>query len=682
MQMLNETFRSRGEGHSIKPFRQRLVALILVVSTLTVGSSLMGQQSKPMEVAAPFQSAEMKFGNTRWFPSFWEPYFTPMVPEPKMSNSERLQSLLKDGKLHLSVQDAITLALENNLDIAVARYNIDYSQTDILRTQGGGAARGFSGSFTSGALFAGAIGGGVNASGGGGGGRAGGISGSASATQLGGGTFDPSVFFSMGWDQNTSPLGTTVVTGVPFVTSQGTSYSTGFTQAFQTGTSYEVLLGGSRGTTTSLTSSYNPQVNTFMGMGFTQPLLNGFGRRANAAQIRIAKNDRKVADSVFRQQVITTIAQILNYYWDFVTFEENVRVAEHALTYARKLLSDNQRQVQTGTLAPIEVVRAESEVAARLQDLIVAQTTMQQQAELIKTALSKQVGPELADAQLVPDDKFPEPHPDDVPPLAEALRVAFANRPEIEQTDLKFKDQDTTIQARRNSLLPSLNIFASYIATGLSGNQLLCPPGNTRHGNACTVPNDGLVPPIGASIGGVNQAFTQTWQGRNPDYSFGVSLNIPIRNRAAQADAARALLERRQLETQLQQFKNNIAQQVRSAEIGVIQAKVQIDAAVKGTQLAQQTLDAEQQKFQYGGSTVFLVIQAQRDLATAEGNEVKARSTYAKALTQFQQQTATILQKYRVEMSDAVSGKVERTPNIPGSAEQPQPRKLETPPQS
>jgi outer membrane protein TolC len=365
-----------------------------------------------------------------------------------------------------------------------------------------------------------------------------------------------------------------------------------------------------------------------------------------------------------------------------VTFEENVRVAQQALAYARKLLSDNQRQVQTGTLAPIEVVRAESEVAARLGDLIVAQTTMQQQAELIKTALSKQVSPELADAQIVADDKLPEPKPDDVPPLAEALRVAFANRPEIEQTDLKFKDQDTTIQARRNSLLPSLNIFASYIATGLSGNQLLCPPGDTRHGNACTVPSDGLVPPIGTSIGGVNQAFTQTWQGHYPDYSFGLSLNIPIRNRAAQADAARALLERRQLVTQLQQFKNNIAQQVRSAEIGVIQAKVQIDAAVKGTQLAQQTLDAEQKKFQYGGSTVFLVIQAQRDLATAEGNEVKARSTYAKALTQFQEQTATILQKYRVEMSDAVSGKVERAPNIPGSAEQPRPQKLETPPQT
>ncbi len=632
-----------------------LGALVLVPSALVA------------EEASSSKPATMQYGNVHWFPTLWGPYTTPYVSETRMSNSDRLRSLMRDGKLYLSVSDAIALALENNLDIAVSRYSLGFAQTDILRTQGGGAARGFAGSFQSAALFAGAIGGGVSASGGGGSGRAGGISGGASATQLGGGTFDPSAFFSMGWDRNTSPLGTTVVTGVPFVTSQGTSYTTGVTQAFQTGTSYQVVMGGSRGTTTSLTPVFNPQVNTFMAVGFTQPLLNGFGRRANSTQIRIAKNDLKVADAAFRQQVITTVSQVLNYYWDFLTFSENVRVAEQALAYAQKLLSDNKRQVEIGTLAPIEVVRADSEVAARQQELIVAQTNLQQQAELIKTALSRQVDPEIAAAQLVPQDKLPEPQTDDVPPLADALKLAFANRPEIEQTELKFRDQDYTIQARRNSLLPSLNVFASYIASGLAGNQLLCPSGDTPYGRQCLVSGDGFVPPVGLSTGGVNEALSQTWQGHYPDYSFGLTLSIPIRNRSAQADAARALLERRQLETQLQQFKNNIAQQVRSAEIGVVQAKAQIEAARKAVVLAAQTLDAEQKKFQLGESTVFLVIQAQRDLATAEGNEVKARSTYAKALTLFRQQTATVLKQYNVELNDAVTGHVERSPNIPGA---------------
>ncbi len=645
----------------MKPKHRPWLVACAALGALLCAVNLGAQQAKPSDTAI------MKYGNTRWFPSFWGPYSTPYVPAARMSNSDRLRSLIRDGKLHLTVEDAIALALENNLDIAVSRYNVGFAETDVLRTQGGGAARGFAGSFQSSALFAGAIGGGVSAGGAQVGGGAGGASGSASATQLGGGSFDPSVFFSYGWDRNTVPLGTTVLTGVPFETLQGTNYSTGYQQAFQTGTSFMVVAGGSRGTTTSLTPIYNPQVNSFMAVGFTQPLLNGFGRRANATQIRIAKNDVKVADSVFRQQVITTVAQVLGYYWDFLTFKENVRVAEQALAYAQKLLSDNKRQVEIGTLAPIEVVRAESEVAARQQDLIVAQTNLQQQAELIKTALSKQVGPELAAAQIVPEDKLPEPTPDDVPPLDQALKEAFANRPEIEQTELKFRDQDYTLQARRNSLLPSLNLYATYIAQGQSGNQLLCPPGTSPYGAQCAVPGDGFVPIVGTATGGISQALTQTMQGKFPNYSYGVNLSIPIRNRQAQGDAARILLERRQLETQLQQYKNNIAQQVRSAEIGVVQAKVQIDAAVKATRLAQETLEAEQKKFQLGESTVFLVIQAQRDLATAEGNEVKARSTYAKALTQFQQQTATILKKHNIEMSDAMSGKVARNPNIPGT---------------
>ena len=660
----------------MKPYLARCAALMFAVSLFVAGPCLQAQQAQSSSNAAPVQNFNMNFGNTRWFPTVWGPYLSPYVPETKMSNSERLQSLLSDGKLHLSIQDTIELALENNLDIAVARYNISFAHTDILRTQGGGAARGFSGSFQSSALFSGAVGSSVSAGGAGVSGGAGGISGSASATQLGGGSFDPSAFFSLGWDRNTTPLGTTVVTGVPFETSQGTTYATGFNQAFQTGTSYEVIVAGERGSNTSLTPVFNPFVETYLAVGFTQPLLNGYGRRANSTQIRIARNDLKVADSVFRQQVITTLGTVLNDYWDYLSFKENVRVKEQALAFSQKLLDDNKKQVEIGTLAPIAVVQAESEVATDQQALIVAQTNLQQQAELIKTALARQVGPDLAAAQIETEDKLPEPRPDDVPPLEEALRKALANRPEIEQTELKFRDEDMTVARARNALLPSLNVFATYSATGLSGDQLLCPSGSSSYGSSCVLSNGSKLAPTGTSTGGVSQALSQTFQGNYPNYSFGINLSIPIRNRSAQADAARALLERRQLETQLQQWKNNVAQQVRTAEIGVIQAKAQINAAAKASIYARQTLDAEQKKFQLGESTVFLVIQMQRDLANAEGNEVTAHSTYAKAITAYQQAVGTVLADYNVELNDAMQGTVTHVPNIPGSAETPAPVKL------
>ena len=595
------------------------------------------------------------YTRTSIFPNFFQPYTSPMVPEAPMSNSQRLHSLIRDGKLQVSIDDAIALALENNLDIAVARYGPAYAETDIVRTKSGGAARGVSGAFTSSALFAGAIGGGVSGGGGGGQTGAGGAFGGGGATNVGSvGSFDPIAGFNFGWDRRTTPLGTTVVTGVPYLTSQSTSYSGFVGQRFQTGTSYVVGLNGSRSTSTSLTTLFNPQVVSSFFVGFNQPLLRGFGYRSNAIFIRQAQTNRKVADSVFRQQVITTVSQILTLYWDLVYYRDNVRVAERSLALAEKTLSDNKRQVEIGTLAPIEVVRAESEVATRQQELIVAQTSLRQQQNLLKTALAKEVDDQLAAAELEPTNPLPVPKPDDIPSVDDALNVALKNRPELEQADLNLRNQELVVKSNRNGLLPTFDIFASYSGSGLSGNRLIRD-------------NTGQV--IDVDPNGILQALTQTFQGQFPDYSFGFSLQFPIRNRSAQADAARALLERRQLHAQLQRTKNQVAQEVRNAEIALIQAKAQIEAAQKAVVLAQQTLDAEQKKFQLGESTVFMVIQAQRDLVAAEVSEVRARSTYAKALTQFAQSTGTTLEKHNIQLSDALEGKVARNPNIPGSTD-------------
>jgi outer membrane protein TolC len=601
-----------------------------------------------------------------------------------MSNSERLHSLISGSKLRLSVEDAIALALENNLDISVARYNLGFAQTDLLRARSGGATRGVPGAFSSSALFSGAIGGGISSISSGSTTSASGVTGSGGATNVGViGCCDPVAGAQFGWDRRTSPLNYIVVSGAPVVTTQTTNGVAYFGQGFLTGTSYAVAINGYRQSTTSLNTLFNPVVPTGLTVGFDQQLMNGFGYRANAKFIRIAQNDLKISNSVFRQQVITTVAQVLNLYWDYLSYKENVRVAEQALAYSEKLLSDNKRQVEIGTLAPIEVVRAESEVASDQQNLIVAQTSLQQQAELIKTALSRKVDSELISTQIDAVDKLPEPRPDDIPPLDQALKQALQNRPEVEQADLNVRYESIVVKANRNALLPTLDLFATYAPTGLSGLSSAlgpCPSGYTANGNQCLANGLETIPrPMLVSNQGISQSLSQLFHGNYPDYSFGFTLQFPIRNRSAQADVARSLLEQRQLEEQLQKQKNQVEQDVRSAEIGVIQAKAQIEAAVKAVLLAQRTLDAEQKKFQLGESTVFLVIQAQRDLATAEGNEVKARSTYAKALTQFQQVTATILAEHHVELNDALQGKVTRSPNIPGTREEPA---IQTPPAS
>jgi outer membrane protein TolC len=637
------------------------IGLAAVLATLLAVAPLAAQVKT--EPAQPTPRINLDYTRTSWFPRFYQPYSEPLVPQQPMSNSDRLRSLTVDGRLRLSVDDAIALALENNLDIAVARFGPAVAQTDITRALSGGATRGVQGAFTSSALFAGALGGGISGGGGNFQGSAGGAFGGGGATNIGGfSSFDPVTGFSFGWDRRSTPLGITLVSGVPYVTTQTTQYQGFFGQRFQTGTSYLVALGGQRQSTTSLTNVFNPAASSNLLLGFNQPLLNGFGYRANSKFIRISKNNAKIADSVFRQQVITAVTQVLNLYYDLVSFRDNVRVAERSLALAQKTLSDNKRQVEIGTLAPIEVVRAESEVAARQQDLIFAQTNFQKQQTLLKTALAKQVSQEIAAAEIEPTEASPEPRPEDIPPVEEALRMAAQNRPELEQADLNLRNQDIVIKANRNSLLPTFDIFASYAGAGLSGNRCSDPRFLVAR---CLDPISGQVFPI--LMQGAGQALTQSFHGNFPDYSFGATLTIPIRNRSAQADAARALIEQRQLQTQLQKTKNQVEQEVRNAEISLIQAKAQIEAARKAVVLARQTLDAEQKKYQLGESTVFLVIQAQRDLVLAEFREVQARALYSKALTEFAQATGTTLSKHRVELNDALEGKVPRTPNIPGT---------------
>src|SRR5271157_221248 len=642
----------------------RSLAFILgvgVLATLIQTTKVWGQQAAvPTSAFAPNVMSQ-DYTKTHSFPDFFESFTSLPVPQPGMENSPRLKDLIRDGKLWLSLQDAIALALENNLDIDYARFEIPKAQTDYLRTRAGAAARGVSGATISTALYSGAIGTTSSSGGGGSGSGAGGAgySGGGAINMGSVGCCDPVVGFSVGWNQAATPLGTTVLTGLSSVDTHAGSYSGFYGQGFMTGTSIVAALGGSRSTTSALTSLVNPEIPTYFGISLNQNLLNGFGYRANAANLRIAKNDLKVADSVFRQNAMTTLATVVNDYWDLLYARENIRVAEEAVKWAQADLRNNTRQVEIGNLAAIEVTRAKSEVASRRQGLILAQTQYQQQQEKLKTELSKHVDVDLASVPIEPTDKLPEPSSNDIPSLEEALNLAAKNRPEIEQVQLNMRNQEFTIQRDRNALLPSLSVFATYFPTGLSGH-FLCG-GNPLFEPTCPTGVAGYVP------GGAGDSLSQAFRNVYPNYSLGVSLSIPIRNRQAVADATRALIEERQYRVQLQQKKNQAQQDVRNAVIAVTQAKAQLDAAKESTQLYKETLEGEQKKFQLGESTPFLVIQAERDLASQEGIEAQARDAYAKALTQYAQATGTTLERFNVEISDAKTGQATKAMNIPGT---------------
>lgn len=637
--------------------RYRLLIIALVIAFLGL-PSLRAQQNQQAEDAFD-QSVERSYTHTSWFPNILGPYLNPRVPPFQLANSQLVHDLIQNGKMKLSLQDAISLALENNLDIAVARYNPEFAQIDKVRAASGQATRGIQGMFQSSALFQSALGGGIgSASGGFQQGAAGSAIGGVNVNRVGSiGSFDPVIGFSAGWAYSQSPLASSIVNGVSLLSGNTGQYNVFFGQEFPTGTSYEVSLGGARLSTNALTNIYNPQVVSSMTVGIQQPLLNGFGYRANAKFIRIAANEVGIAKDFFREQVAQTILTVENAYWTLVQDKQNVLVAQEAVKYDQKLLEDNKRQVQIGTLAPLDVIQAESNLATAQQNLIVAQTTFQQQQELMKTALSKQVTGDLLTADIEPTDPLPSPANNTMPTVEEALRMAHTNRPEVDLNDLNLKNEEVILKANRNALLPTLDAFASFTPSGLSGQQILFGPGN------------GFLPgpQVGKVPGGVGNALSQIFHNRYPNYSVGFTLAMPIRNRSAQADAARALLEEHQLRTTVQQTLNTIDQDVRQAEIAVVQGKARIDAATKAVSFARQQLVDEQKKFQVGESTVTLVIQMQNALTTAEGTMVTARASYATALTQFQQATGTILDANHVQLVDALKGHVSRMPNIPGT---------------
>jgi len=620
----------------IRSFRRGGWFVALALCLLIPQTNSVAQQPQDMPAAAGSTSAP---GRLR---GIFGPYQERVLPQLKLTNSPRLEGLIRDGKIELTLADALALALENNLDIAVQRFVPRFAEIDVQRTLSGQAARGFSGALIPGGLSAGALGAGVSAAGAGSGvGSAGGITGGGGAVQVGAtGTFDPALSFNFSWDRVSSPLNTIQVSGVPTVTGQTTAFSGSYAQMLPLGTSYSLTLSTQRQSSTQQFLRFNPAAVTRFALGFNQPLLSGFGRAPNERFIRVARNNTKVSEEVFQQQVIAAVVTVANAYWDLAAAKENVRVAEQSLAVSERLYKDNQFRVEVGTMSPLEVVSAEAEVAGRTRDLTVARTNLQLQEAALKNMLSKQVTPEIDGAQIVVKDPMPDPRDSDLPDLPAALSSALQNRPDLRQAERNLQNQDASTRFTRNNLLPSVAVFGFYAGAGLQGNSV-----DTRSG--------------------IWDALGQSFAADFPEYAGGTTMSIPLRNRVAQADNIRSQLEAQQLTVGLQRSRNQVSLEVRKAVIGIIQGRAQVQAAREATRLAREIWQGEQNKLEAGASTSYQVILRERDFTSAQQAELTAVAAYAKTLVEMDRAMGSTLKRNGIEYGDAYSGTVTRMPTPP-----------------
>jgi outer membrane protein len=614
------------------------------------------------------------------------PYVARHLPAPDLSNTARIDSLMREGKLYLSLDDAIALALENNLDIAIARYTLNIADTDVLRARAGASILG-----TPTGTVLNTPGGGVGgigasagaASGGtslGAGGIGAGTNGLVSSTlgigpQIG--PFDPVITGTL-QDDHLSQTATSIFQGVfpgsSLVQNTGT-VNFAYNQAFHWGMNLSIGFNNQRQTTNSFFSSVSPALNSSFRATLTQPILQGMGFAANTRFIRIAKNNREISDVAFRLQIIDSVDQIENIYWDLVYAYENARVQNESLAFAQRTLSDTKKQVDIGSLAPIEVVRAQSTVAQDQQLVTAAQTNLQLEQLLMKNALTRTLkDPGLATADVIPSSTIDIPAQEPVMPTEDLINDALRHRAELVESRIDLNSRDLSNRAVRSALLPTLNLFAYYSGAGVGGsqnplNECTATPTATQKeledlfGCASnTIPNDPdvLFPstPIGSTL---NQLVTST----NPDKGIGLTLNIPIRNRAAQAVQVRSELEFRQAQMRLQQIENQVGIEVRNAQYAVQQNRASVDSAKAALDLARESLDAEQKKYQFGTSTTTLVLQYQSQLATAESTLVNATVAYEKSRVELARATGTLLDDDRVSIDDAVRGQVIHMPHAP-----------------
>jgi outer membrane protein TolC len=621
-------------------------------------------QGSPIAPVSSLGLAKYNFTNSpRAFPDLLKPYQQIHIEEPVITNSPRLQQFIHDGKLELSLQDAVELALENSMDIAVQRYYPWIADASILKAKAGGL-----GYATPGGLF------------------------SSSSANLPSLSYDPTIAGTILVSDASTPVNNPFISGtgtagIADVVSHTSQFNSQYSQGFQTGTNFFAIWDNTRSSSTSSANFFNPAVQSALTIGFSQALLNGFGIVVNTRNIRIAKNNRKIADWAFAQQAITTITNTVTAYWELVYARANVKVDEQAITVSQKLYNDNKKQLDAGTMAPLDVTRAQSELATDRQNLIVARTVQLQDEQILKNAITRDpLAPDVVNVEIITVDQPRQPAVIENPSFEDSIQEAFAKRPELQEQLYNLKNAGIDIAATRNALLPSLTLSAQYSSVGLAGNSPITGapvvsssgvPIVDANGNPIIVNINGVATPIfeplsttsvtGTTQQGFTTAQSQIFHNRFPSYTAQLTLGLPLRNRSAQADSARAILTQRQQEATLQQLKNAALLDVRNTYIALTQDRAQVDAASEARQLQQETFDAEQKKYRLGASTVYNVILTQRDLIAAQGTELRALANLEEAKANYERALGRTLEVNHVTIAEAKSGEVERETLIPGT---------------
>ena len=583
------------------------------------------------------------------------PYQVRDVPPVNLANSSRLESLERAGNLYLSAQDVVALALENNIDIEVQRYGPLLAQEVLRRAKGGGALRSVGLGVAQGpqsvSLTGVSTSNTVTLSAGNGVSSGGGI-----VTQLGPQipALDPSFSVLALYQHVTSPQSNTFLTGTTALILDTRTYQATYTQSWDFGLSSLWTYTSQHTHVNSAQYDLNPFTNGSLDLQLTQPLLQGFGRPVNDRNIRVQKNNLKVTDLQFKQQVIVTVAAILNLYWDLVSFHDDVLSRKHELDTAQLLLEDNKKQVNIGALAEIEVTRAESQLYAAQQDLVISETNLLQQEIVLKNALSRNgvANPTLATVHVIPLDTIPTPGNEALQPTDQLMQQAVDKRVEIAQGRLNLDSNRMNLIGIKNSLKPTLNAFAELTNNALTGTS-----------------ND---PTLAYLEGGYGNLLAQIARRNFPNYSAGLNLQITLRNRAAQSDYVTSLLEIRQNELNLRKNINQIQVDVQNAVIGIQQARARYDAAVKARTLQQQTLEADQKKNALGASTIYQVVQDQRDLASAVSSVTQAMANYTHARIALDQALGTTLEANGVSLEEAKAGRVARPSTLPANLPEPE----------
>ena len=579
------------------------------------------------------------------------PYRPSTAPELNLFNSPRLQNLIRAGKIYVSLHDAIAVAIENNLDLAYFRYNFPIAQTDIQRTRSGAQANGVNAVVTQSTQggFSGSSGGGGGSSGGSAAAGAGGIV----TSTLGAGTlvssFDPFVTFRGFVDHTTTPEVNAFQIGTPLFKTNQIEVLANYSQSFPIGTNVSVNYQGERLATNSPDFSINPELFSNFQVQIAQPLLAGFGLATNERFIRIAKRNAQITDLVFKQQVIATVTQVANIYWDLVNAYDAEQINERSLGFANKTLSDDQKQLELKAIPAMQVMTDQSVVAAAEGNLTVARASLRLNELLMKNILTKVDDPAIDEMAVIPLDLQGESNPNADKSIDDLIAEAEKKRPEVSIFQMQAAVQKQALKDINSELLPTLNAYGFYAGQGVAGPK---NPNCNQGPQYCSTDLPTGFPDM----------FINTFNYSAPEYQVGMTLSINLRNRQQKADQFRAVLQYRQSQISEVQQTKNILFDVRNSKFAVEQAQARVQAAQKAKDLAQRTFEITKQEQDLGAKSSADTLLAENALAVAEAALDTAQTAYEKAKVDIDRAIGETLERTGVSIDDARAGVVTHAP--------------------